>query len=46
LISEVAPRAVFAFPPRSRAAATTGAAPGAQIVAVSAFSPRSSTVLP
>lgn len=41
-----APRPVLAFLPRSRAAATTGAASGVQMVAVSAFSLRTSTVLP
>ncbi|HMH91977.1 MAG TPA: hypothetical protein VK586_12955 [Streptosporangiaceae bacterium] len=41
-----APRAVFAMPPRSLVAAMTGAACGVQIVAASAFSPRTSTVLP
>ena len=41
-----APRAVFALPPRSRVPAITGAATGVQMVAASAFSPRTSTVLP
>ena len=34
-----APRAEFAFPPRSRAAAITGAPSGVQMVAASAFRP-------
>ena len=41
-----APRAVFALPPRSRVAAITGADRGVLTVAASAFSPRTSTVLP
>jgi len=45
-VKPAAPRAVFALPPRCRVAATTGAASGVQIVAASAFSPRTSTVLP
>ena len=46
VIRLAAPRADDAFPPRSRTAAITGAARGVQIVAASAFSPRTSTVLP
>src|SRR6266851_8472031 len=45
-VNEAAPRAVFALPPRSRVPASTGAACGVLIVAASAFSPRTSTVLP
>src|SRR5258707_14722881 len=41
-----APRPVFALPPRSRVAATTGAPCGVLTTAASAFSPRTSTVLP
>jgi hypothetical protein len=41
-----APRAEFAVPLRSRAAAITGAPSGVQIVAASAFSPRTSRDLP
>ncbi len=41
-----APRAEFAVPPRSRTAAITGAPSGVQIVAASAFSPRTSRLLP
>jgi hypothetical protein len=41
-----APLAEEALPPRSRTAAITGAACGVQTVAASAFSPRTSTVLP
>jgi hypothetical protein len=39
-------RAEFAVPPRSRAAAITGAPSGVQMVAASAFSPRTSRLLP
>jgi hypothetical protein len=45
-VNEAAPRAVFALPPRSRVPAMTGAACGVLTVAASAFSPRTSTVLP
>ena len=41
-----APRAEFALPPRSRVAAITGAASGVLMVAASAFSPRTSRLLP
>jgi hypothetical protein len=41
-----APRAGFALPPRSRVAAITGAASGVLMVAASAFSPRTSRLLP
>ena len=40
------PRAAFALPPRSRVPASTGASCGVLIAAASAFSPRTSTVLP
>ena len=43
---EAAPRAEAALPPRSRVAAITGAASGVLIVAASAFSPRTSRLLP
>src|SRR6516164_1340984 len=45
-VNDAAPRAVFALPPRSRVPASTGAACGVLIVAASALSPRTSTVLP
>ena len=41
-----APRAELAVPPRSLVAAITGAPSGVQIVAASAFSPRTSRDLP
>ncbi len=41
-----APRAVFALSPRSLVPAITGAATGVLMVTASAFSPRTSTVLP
>ena len=44
--NEAMPRAVFALPPRTRVPAITGAACSVLIVAASAFSPRTSTVLP
>jgi hypothetical protein len=40
---QAAPRAEPAFPPRSPAAATTGAASGVLMVAASTFSPRTSS---
>lgn len=44
--NRAAPRAEFAFPPRSRTAAITGAPSGVEMVAASAFSPRTSRLLP
>ena len=44
--NDAAPRAEFAFPPRSRVHAITGAPSGVQMVAASAFSPRTSRLLP
>ena len=44
--SDAAPRAEFALPPRSRVAAITGADSGVEITTASAFSPRTSRVLP
>jgi hypothetical protein len=44
-ISDAAPRAVSAFPPRSRVAAITGADSGVVTVAASAFSPRTVRLL-
>ena len=44
--SDAAPRAEPADPPRSRAAAITGAASGVERVAISGDSPRSSTQYP
>jgi hypothetical protein len=41
--NDAAPRAEFAVPPRSRVPATTGALVGAEIAAISGFSPRSRT---
>jgi hypothetical protein len=41
-----APRAECAFPPRSRVAAITVAPSGVHFVAASAFSPRTSRLLP
>ena len=41
-----APRAEAAFPPRSRVAAITGADSGVLTTAASAFSPRTSRILP
>ena len=43
---DAAPRAEPALPPRSLVAAITGAASGVLIVAASAFSPRTSRLLP
>jgi hypothetical protein len=40
------PRAEAALPPRSRVAAITGAPSGVLMVAASAFSPRTSRLLP
>ena len=44
--SDAAPRAEFAVPPRSRAAAITGAASGVETTAASAFRPRTVRLLP
>ena len=44
--NRAAPRTEFAVPPRSRVQAITGATSGVQIVAASAFSPRTSRFLP
>ena len=44
--NRAAPRAELAFPPRSRVAAITGTPSGVQMVAASAFSPRTSRLLP
>jgi hypothetical protein len=41
-----APRTEAAFPPRSRVAAITGADSGVQMVAASAFRPRTATCFP
>jgi hypothetical protein len=46
VISEAAPRAEAALPPRSLVAAITGAASGVQKVAASTFSPCTSSLLP
>ena len=43
--NRAAPRAEFAFPPRSRVAAITGAPSGVDTVAASAFRPRTSRLL-
>jgi hypothetical protein len=44
--NRAAPRAEFALPPRSRVPAITGEASGVLMVAASAFSPRTSRLLP
>ena len=44
--SDAAPRAEAALPPRSLVPAITGAASGVLMVAASAFSPRTSRLLP
>ena len=44
--NDAAPRAEFAFPPRSRVAAITGAPSGVQMVTACACRPRTSRLFP